>query len=100
MRCTAALSRPGTSRPRRLVGAIDASTIRTARLKTLLPVHLRPINLVVYQGSFAYACKSHLEGGFPLRCFQRLSLPNVATQRCIERCNWITMGWSNPVLSY
>ena len=24
---------------------------------------------------------SHLEGGFPLRCFQRLSLPNVATQR-------------------
>jgi hypothetical protein len=23
---------------------------------------------------------SHLEVGFPLRCFQRLSLPNVATQ--------------------
>ena len=22
----------------------------------------------------------NLEGGFPLRCFQRLSLPNVATQ--------------------
>jgi len=22
------------------------------------------------------------EGGFPLRCFQRLSLPYVATQRC------------------
>ena len=24
---------------------------------------------------------SHLEEGFPLRCFQRLSLPNVATQQ-------------------
>ena len=24
--------------------------------------------------------KPHLEGGFTLRCFQRLSLPNVATQ--------------------
>jgi len=23
----------------------------------------------------------HLEVGFPLRCFQRLSLPNLATQR-------------------
>ena len=23
----------------------------------------------------------HLEGGFPLRCFQRLSLPSIATQR-------------------
>src|SRR3954468_19658845 len=28
------------------------------------------------------AWKSHLEVGFPLRCFQRLSLPNVANQRC------------------
>jgi hypothetical protein len=23
----------------------------------------------------------HLEGGFPLRCFQRLSRPNMATQQ-------------------
>ena len=26
--------------------------------------------------------KSHLEAGFPLRCFQRLSVPNVANQPC------------------
>ena len=26
--------------------------------------------------------KSHLEVGFPLRCFQWLSFPNVATRRC------------------
>lgn len=27
----------------------------------------------------------HLEAGFPLRCFQRLSLPNVANQPCLGR---------------
>ena len=26
--------------------------------------------------------KSHLEGGFMLRCFQHLSRPHIATQRC------------------
>src|SRR4051812_10955207 len=31
--------------------------------------------------------KSHLEDGFPLRCFQRLSDPNVANQRCSWRNN-------------
>lgn len=31
--------------------------------------------------------KSHLEVGFPLRCFQRLSLPNVANQRCTWQYN-------------
>jgi len=43
---------------------------------------------------------SYLEGGFPLRCFQRLSLPNLAIQRCSWRNNWNTMGSSIPVLSY
>ena len=33
------------------------------------------------------AWKSHLEAGFPLRCFQRLSLPNVANQRCTWQYN-------------
>ena len=31
--------------------------------------------------------KSHLEASFPLRCFQRLSLPNVANQPCTWRYN-------------
>ena len=39
-------------------------------------------------------------GGFPLRCFQRLSFPGVANQRCPWRDNWRTRGWSVPVLSY
>ena len=46
------------------------------------------------------ASKPDLEGGFLLRCFQLLSLPDVATLRCTERCNRITRGQSNPILSY
>ena len=42
----------------------------------------------------------HLVGGFPLRCFQRLSLPYVATQLWPWQANWITRGTSNPILSY
>src|SRR5690348_3534815 len=44
--------------------------------------------------------RSHLEAGFPLRCFQRLSLPNVANQQCSWWNNWHTRGSSVPVLSY
>ena len=44
--------------------------------------------------------KSYLEAGFPLRCFQRLSQPNVANQQCSWRNNWHTRGSSIPVLSY
>ena len=46
------------------------------------------------------ASAPNLEGGFPLRCFQRLSLPNVATLRCGWRHNRNTRGLSIPVLSY
>ena len=44
--------------------------ISTGRLRTLLPVHLLPINVVVSHDPIR---KSHLEDGFALRCFQRLS---------------------------
>ena len=44
--------------------------------------------------------KPHLEVSFPLRCFQRLSCPNVANQPCTWRYNWHTRGSSVPVLSY
>ena len=43
---------------------------------------------------------THLGGGFPLRCFQRLSLPDVATRQCPWRNNRYTRGQSVPVLSY
>ena len=43
---------------------------------------------------------SYLKAGFTLRCFQRLSDPNIAAQLCHWRDNWFTRGSSIPVLSY
>ena len=44
--------------------------------------------------------KTYLETSFPLRCFQRLSLPHLATRQCHWRDNRCTRGASTPVLSY
>ena len=71
--------------------------ISTGRLHTLLCFQVRPINPVVF---WEPQMKPHLKTGFPLRCFQRLSLPYVANQRCSWRNNWHTRGTSVPVLSY
>ena len=43
---------------------------------------------------------SHLEGGFTLRCLQRLSLPDLATRPWAWLLNRYTSGPSIPVLSY
>ena len=43
---------------------------------------------------------THLRARFPLRCFQRLSIPNVATGQCHWHDNPNTSGSSTPVLSY
>jgi len=57
-------------------------SVSTARLHTLLHFHLPPKNgcssrdLTHLRGE-----STHLEVGFPLRCFQRLSAPHLATQR-------------------
>ena len=48
----------------------------------------------------ALVWRPHLEGGFALRCFQRLSRPYLATRRCPWRDNRHTRGMSNAVLSY
>jgi hypothetical protein len=76
--------------------------ISTGRLKRLLPLHLRPIYVVVYNepsGGITHGMPS-LGAGFALRCFQRLSFPNIATQPCRWHDNWYTSGSSTPVLSY
>lgn len=46
------------------------------------------------------ARNAYLGAGFPLRCFQRLSLPNVANRPCHWRDNRHTRGSSTQVLSY
>ena len=71
--------------------------IRTGQLHALPRFHTRPINVVVFHGSRG---RPGLEGGFPLRCLQRLSRPNLATRRCRWRDNRYTRGSSTPVLSY
>ena len=44
--------------------------------------------------------RSRFEVGFPLRCFQRLSRPYLATRPCHWRDNRCTRGMFIPVLSY
>ena len=53
--------------------------ISTPELNTLLCLHPEPINVVVYHDPSG---RTHLGTGLALRCFQRLSFPNIATQHC------------------
>jgi len=63
----------------------------------LLRLHLRPIDEVIFLGPQGIPC---FEGGFPLRCLQRLSCPIIATLRCRWHDNRSTSGSFTPVLSY
>lgn len=78
--------------------------ISTGPLHPSQGFHARPINPVIswepYPHPEGRGGRPHLGAGFPLRCFQRLSLPNVANQPCPWRDNWHTRGSSVPVLSY
>src|SRR5690625_3207239 len=71
--------------------------ISTSSRNTLQCVQVWPINPIVCREPQQ---KPHLKTGFPLRCFQRLSLPYVANQPCSWRNSWHTRGTSVPVLSY
>ena len=71
--------------------------ISIGKLHTLLCFHTRPINVVVFHGSQGNIC---FEAGFPLRCFQRLSVQYIATQLRRWHDDWSTRGMSIPVLSY
>jgi hypothetical protein len=95
---------PSTRTPPRLDRFVESSppsTMSTASLRSVtrrpraasLPGVLPGVLLLSNE-------KAHLGAGFPLRCCQRLSLPNVATQHCRFSDNWHTSGSSSPVLSY
>ena len=71
--------------------------ISIVRLSELPHVHPRPIDVMVYHGPQG---RPSFGVGFPLRCFQRLSRPHLATQLCSWRNNWCTRGTFIPVLSY
>jgi len=76
--------------------------VSTGQLSASRRLHFRPINPVIWLGALPTrgGGRPNLEAGFPLRCFQRLSLPDVANQPCSWRNNWHTRGQSVPVLSY
>ena len=71
--------------------------ISTGKLLASQPFHIQPINVVIYHGSSG---RTNLVVGFSLICFQRLSFPDVATERCPWRDNSYTRGQCFPVLSY
>ena len=71
--------------------------ISTGQLNASPRLHLQPIDVVVFHGPQG---RPGFEGGFPLRCLQRLSCPFVATQHCRWHDNWSTSGTFTPVLSY
>ena len=79
-----------------------ARAISTARLRRSHALHLPPINVLVSNGPSEglRPGSARLGGGFPLRCFQRFSRPDVATRHCRWRDNRYTSGRSIPVLSY
>ena len=71
--------------------------ISTGQLNASPRLHLRPIDVVVFHGPQG---RPGFEGGFPLRCLQRLSCPHIATLHCRGRDNRSTSGAFTPVLSY
>ena len=59
---------------------ISLRPISKCQLRALLLLHTIPIYLILSKGSYYLMVGiSHLEGGFTLRCLQRLSLPDLAT---------------------
>ena len=64
--------------------------ISTARLNMSPCLHLRPIDVVVFNGPLT---RSNLGVGFVLRCFQHLSCPDAATRPC-SCAEQPVHGWS------
>ena len=71
---------PGGLREIRAVEWSRPRLMSTSQLNTLLCLDFWPLDPVVYRESYPMkGGTSHLKAGFPLRCFQRLSVPDVAT---------------------
>ena len=81
---------------------VPRSPVSTGRLHPSRGFHLRPIEHVFHMRATGTEVprNPNLGAGFPLRCFQRLSLPNVANRPCRWRDNRHTRGPSTQVLSY
>ena len=91
-----------TQSPRGIGKSVPRSPVSTGRLHPSRDFHLRPIEHVFNMRATDTEVprNPNLGAGFPLRCFQRLSLPNVANRPCRWRDNRHTRGPSTQVLSY
>ena len=74
-------------------------------IELLVPVsymcyHTSTSGLSTWWSTTTLIGNTSFEVSFPLRCFQRLSFPYLATLRCGWRHNRYTRGMSIPVLSY
>ena len=66
-----------------MMNAVKRSTVSTGDLRPFLALQLPPIDPVVYRGSLVRRTwNPHLDVGFTLRCFQRLSVPHLAILPC------------------
>jgi hypothetical protein len=77
-----------------------ASSIERLGSVSSTPCGASTADLSTWWSSTALIARPGFEGGFPLRCFQRLSCPDLATQLCRWHDNWSTRDPSTPVLSY
>src|ERR1017187_1625528 len=85
----------GVVKPHGRLGPLRLETIaRLPRAAYRRSGLLRPFRVLEAPG------RIHLGDSFPLRCFQRLSVPAIATRRCTWRCSRDTSGLSDSVLSY
>ena len=83
-----------------LLTRLSPRPISNSQLHMLPMLHLCPIYLVVFKGSYSLKEGYLILGGFTLRCLQRLSLPDLATLPLPLVDNRYTSGPSIPVLSY
>ena len=76
--------------------------ISTGKLKTLRSLHLRPINQVVYLGSYLVDRVGNLilGGASCLDAFSAYPCRTRLPSLCPWRDNWYTGGPSVPVFSY
>src|SRR5579875_3745261 len=91
--------------PRRVIEAQACAPCAFRKVQTWTSAFTRrdsALNLLVFEGPSGALRpgRSHLGARFPLRCFQRLSLPYIATRQCHWHDNRNTSGTSTPVLSY
>ena len=81
-------------------GGAVGKRVRAISTGRLAPIARLPPPAYRRGGLPRLSTRPGFEGGFPLRCVQRLSRPHLATRHCGGRHNRYTRGASLPVLSY